>query len=174
MNEIRLFAKFEIDPPEEVKQAVENEMRAFFESVAPGIQATLTTGSGSWWVFLSGVATSVPGWFALQFANWVARRGFDRVADNVRRTVGDGVPNTRALVVEAQSTNEEAFERMTLMASKLNGLADRIGATVVVMGEWSEAASLGRVVYLRKTGNEFAFHVYQTDSREDFNSRTTS
>jgi hypothetical protein len=179
MNELRLLAKFEAVPPEELNQGIEAEMRSFVTSIVPGAELSATSGYGSWWIVVSGFAVVAGSWLALQFANWAAKKSFDYLAERFKKS-SDNDPSAHpgSLVIakpseEELASSEQVFNKLAILGSKMSNLAERIGANQINFGEWSQIAARGRIVSLRRTGNEVTLSVYQTDSREDFDSRTT-
>jgi hypothetical protein len=185
MNELRVFAKFKTVTTEE-KRKIETEMRAFLLDFAPQADLKIVSGSGSWWIMVSGIVLGVVGWIALQFASWSAKKGFDHLAakatevknsENLKEKENtlerQALPVTTEPSIGEQVSREEAFSHLADMGSKLSGLAERVGANQISFGEWSGVAGCGRIVFIRRDGNELTLSVYQTDSREDFDSRTT-
>lgn len=178
MNHLRLFAELEATPSEQEGQAIEAQMQSLILRFAPSADLTTMSGEGSWWIVVQGSAIAVGGWLALQFASWVAKRGFDYLADEVagkpNRSTSNGpvLPTPIESSGKKQRTREQVFAFLASLGSDMSKLAGEIGADRVVFGEWSEHFGTGHIIVYQRGASELALGVIQTDSRDDFDSRT--
>jgi hypothetical protein len=181
MNELMLFARFDIAPSEQVQQQVEVAMKSFIREIAPDAELAVKTGYGSWWIVVSGIAVPVGGWLALQFAGWLVKKGFDHIAAKAKERAATrhadtssqstDLPMLVGSAYDGQSSFEKGLSQLAILLPKMNYLAESVGANQIVFGEWSQETGLGRVISLQRKENEVALNLYQTDSRDDFNSR---
>lgn len=178
VNHLTLSAKFDEVPSERTRQLIEAEMRSFLQAIAPDAYIKVTTIDGSWWIVLSGVAASLGGWLINEIASWALNKGLDHLVAKSASDVPS--PSSNPIVEIAGNEHlgrkrnqaEHMSDHMAAWISNMKGIAEKTGAKEITFAAWSDEIGVGRIAHLSMVENGITFNLIQTDSHEEFNSRT--
>ena len=87
MNTVKLFAKFEIIPSEDIKQKVEAEMQSLLLSLTPKAKLNVISGHGCWWIEIIVDTIDLSMWFASQIVSWRLNKELDQRSEKDKKKI---------------------------------------------------------------------------------------
>lgn len=147
MNVLRIYANFEIEPSEEIKQLTEQELREFILNIVPDAELEVISRKGSWSIVV--FAKFAIGWIAEGTASWLLNKKLDYFSEKLSTFIGKKMAKSNNL-------NENTLASLERVIVKMNDIQEKTGATRLSLGLLHErdGETSGSITDITSVGEE--------------------